>query len=207
MSEQPKIRIGSQGPNRAQNARMIEIDGLTSDEQVQVRGSIEVGSCWIRKGPDGRLQTSPTLEAPLPETDPEMLPFWLPLGEKSPEGFPNLIHLSPESLTNRSASFTITSLCGYNYTPENYQLAAQQLRAFGFVCLRSQRGADGRYMEHWYLPGLFWARGRLKTAITEKTDEVKKVEQALAFFRNNWDRLNFGSLCISIQRLAMGIPE
>ena len=207
MKEQPKIRISSYGPNRSQDAQKVEIDGLTPEEQKLVQGSVDTGSCWIKKGPDGRLQTFPALETPLPETDPEMLPFWLPLGGKSPEGFPNLIHLSPDSLTNQSASFTISSLCGYNYTPENYKLAAQQLRAFGFACMRSQREPEGRYWELWYLPGLWAAKGRLKAAITEQNDEVKKVTQALAFFRSNWHRLNFDSLCISVQRLAMSTPD
>jgi hypothetical protein len=99
---------------------------------------------------------------------------------------------------------SIEHLCAYDYSPENYRHQAEILESFGFDCLRSRRGPDGRYMEMWHLSGMWSAKGRLKGTLHGITDPAKQADEAISFLCKN---VVFGSLDISWQRAAMPPPD
>jgi hypothetical protein len=143
-------------------------------------------------------------QLPDPITDEELHPFW--------EGVPRDggVQLELFNLTDqievvhfRSSSIIIRSLCGHYYTRERYSDHASQLESYGFECFRSRRGPNGRFTELWYLSGLWSAQGKLKEVLEPHEHEDKlgvQLEVALDFLRN---RIAFGALDVTVQRLGM----
>lgn len=181
--------------------KQVDITGLAEGEREAIEGALN-GHYWITVR-DGRIQKVHARETPLSEVDEGMLPFWRAFDEKR-EGLQlKLVEFEPIKDGNSPAIF-IQSLCGYNYTPETYRHDAAVLEEYGFICMRSRRGEDGRYWELWYLPGLWSAKGRLKEAIGKGRDsEMKKLERALNFFQSRQCKMTFGTLDVTTQRLAM----
>lgn len=198
-----KIKIGSYGSDH------IEIKGLKRGEVELVEGSIRGGFHWIRVDTKDGLQSVPNYKSlPDPILDQEMHPFWrrpTPSEIQISEGQLKLFDLG-EMPDYNSPSITISSLCGYHYTPENYAIEAEKLISYGFICMRSKRGDDGRFWEHWFLPGLRSAKGNLEEAITHETTRFEKdrLRKALYFLKTN---VSFGSLDASVQRVAMVIDD
>lgn len=58
----------------------------------------------------------------------------------------------------------ITGYAGQEY----YKGRADLLESAGFVCLRSEKGKDGKYWEVWYLPGAYAAEGPIKDKTPEE---------------------------------------
>jgi hypothetical protein len=189
---------------------------------VRVKNEQEPG------GEARRLVMHPVF-APFPDpvTDEAMLPFWR---AHEPHREDGRLELFPvESLTEHaSPSIYISSLCGYCYTPERYAEEAKKLERWGFYHMRSPRGSDGTFWETWFLPGLWSARGELQeciegrapaeperriikavfedgpapqqTAVPARPTNREKLDRALRFLQRN---ASFGSLSISVQKLAM----
>ena len=193
-SKSREVRLSSYGAGGA------SITGLTVQEVELIEGAMH-GHQWVTVK-DGRLQNRATYKPlPGPADDVEMMPFWNrhDLG-KAP--IQRQFFFNTKRSQHESAHITITSLCGYNWTPEAYVYEAEKLERFGFVCLRSRRGASGRYHEMWVLYGLYAAKGELQQAIVNSCvkDSRLKLSEAVSFLRRN---ASFGTLDVSVQRLAM----
>ncbi|MEI7452344.1 MAG: hypothetical protein WCK37_04060 [Candidatus Falkowbacteria bacterium] len=203
-----KIRVSSHGNGE------LTITGLSQEEIEKIYGAINFGNSYI-KVEDGQLKTVPKFkDLPGPIADKSMLPFWRQASEEEmAQGtlFNNAIF---EKEDYRSPSIIIQSLCGYFYTPEKYQLYAKKLESYGFECLRSRRDPNAKFLEFWYLPGLWAAKNQLKEVIDSiqikegeklwKNLDPRKTEAALNFLGTD---IKFGTLDVSIQKLAMPIPE
>ncbi len=189
-----KIRVSMTGPGR------IEISNLSQDDVQNLEG-MALGHNWCITTPDGRLQTQSRWEPlPDPAQDETMMPFWQP-------ALPNTVQLELKEVAmppGSSVGIIIQHLCAYDYSPENYRHQAEILESFGFECLRSRRGPDGRYWEMWHLPGMWSARGRLKGTLHGITEPAKQADEAIRFLCKN---VVFGSLDISWQRAAMPPPD
>lgn len=195
----------------------VQITGLTRDEVDHLIKAFRGLSWFSVEG--GRLQTSSRF-APLPDPvrDEEMIPFWRQYSNTQAQGefFPKVFEdMSPDVVF--SPHITIQSLCGYNYTPENYARESTKLLSYGFRQIRSQRGEDGGYWELWYLPGVWCAKGDLKDVVERtaqglkpsggfhiRQDDKECFEAAVDFLRRN---ISFGTLDVSVQRWAMATPD
>ncbi len=189
----------------------LTVQGLPkfSKEELEKFLGFLHGQQWIRVNDQDKVEFRPTHEPlPPPDKDLEMPPFWRPVhtDEIARLGHPSvkvrtMVPTSEAELL--SPSITIQHLCGYYYTPRDYSLQARTLQSYGFVCLRSQRGDDGQYWEHWLLSGLWSAEGELKKEIKELTGK-KALDAAIKFLCRT---VSFGSLDVSVQRAAMPIPD
>ncbi len=197
-----KISVPSYGAGK------IIVEGLTTDEVGVLRAAMLGGHHWVR-GNDGRLEKVPSFEnLPDPVVDEEMLPFW----RKQTEGNFSQNEIfgfdegTKDSIKHSSPSIHIHHLCGYNYTPEYYKKQAEKLTSWGFECMRSKRGKDGKFWETWYLPGLWAAEGQFKEVLKKKKfkDRKEELESALEFIRVN---ASFGSLDVCVQRIAMVMSD
>ena len=191
------------------NTSQISISNLSPQELDTLKSMLK-GMSWIAVK-DGRLVTSSLLlPLPSPVADEEMMPFWR-RHEFPEDGKLQVSIFDPERLKNTcGASIQIQSLCGYNYTKENYENEAEKLLNWGFECLRSRRQANGQYSEIWHLPGLWAAKGALAETLAEKKQKtVKKDPQeeltdAISFLCVN---SQFGSLDVTVQRAAMAYED
>lgn len=205
------ITIGSRSSGHGSNS--IEIKGLTHDESEQLLSAIR-GFSWF-KVEEGRLVTNPChIPLPDPVNDEKMLPFWRQFSNVQAQGeFLEKIFEDMSDDVIYQPHFTIQSLCGYNYTPENYAYESNKLLGYGFIQTRSKRSEDGGYWELWYLPGIWCAKGNLKEVVDTITNKAKTWEDPLGkrkdkecfkavleFLRHN---VSFGTLDVSIQRLCM----
>lgn len=197
--KKPVVRLSSTGPDYGYQSKKIEIAGLDEEEIERMNGVLN-GHWWTTVR-DGRLVFEPTRQPlPAPTEDADISPYWRGRGRLKFFQF-------DESTANAAYSFphiTIQHLCGYYWTKEEYKKQADKLESYGFSCLRSRRGDDGRFWEIWYLCGLFAARGELGKAISGEKDGKKKLDNAISFLCQN---CSFGSLEVSIQRAAMVLDD
>lgn len=228
-----KVYVASYGGGGLHRGQNMSLSGLEPSEIEVMRGAMH-GHSWVRCK-DGRIQHVPSYE-PLPDpvVDDMMLPFWRRPGANE-EVQLNLFSFEPTPVW-ASPSITISHLCGYFYSASNYADQARKLMRWGFVCLRSQRDNSGEYYENWYLSGLWAAKEELRQAIdtmdpyilqrstvsefmrdtfgpppnkrslpkTRKGKQKKELETAVSFLGRN---AQFGTLDVSIQRMAMGVPD
>ncbi len=200
-SEKEGLRISSYGGK----TNSATVDNLGREGLEVFRGSILGGHHWIRRSKDGGLESVPSFEE-LPEAKPDegMLPYW----PRAEDVTTQEVMFFPGDEKERvggfsSPSISIQSLCGYNYSKENYEREKLKLESFGFSQMRSKRGDDGGYWEMWYLCGLFSAKGGLKEYLEkEKKSDKKELDLAISFLCKN---VSFGTLDVSVQRAAMVI--
>ncbi len=206
-----RVRIHSISQDRRIGyGEMVTVSGMTKNEVEQLR-DFPTGHFWIRADEDGRLVFSPTFRTPpAPIFDEQTQPHWPRITEQNRAVQIDLISMEA-SQPHDSPSITIRGLCAYQYTPANYQEQAGLLESYGFECLRSRRGRDGRYIEIWYLPGLWAAEGDLALSICEGEDvkdrlkdSKEKLDRAIRFLCHH---TRFGSLDACIQRACTPIPE
>ncbi len=204
-----QVQVVSRKPNEKRFARdngEITITGLSDQEMERIEGALR--GQWYMTGQGEQLSFLPTHEPlPSPSKDPEMAPFWQK--EHLSPWQPNLpfTQVAFEKLPDwTSPHITIQSLCGYYYTKANYALAASRLESYGFECLRSRPGDDGRHTEIWYLRGLWAAKGDLAEHIGEERwgHSLKLLRKATDFISSH---VPFGALDVSIQKMAMPMPE
>lgn len=201
--ESKTLRVGGYGGGD------FNLTGLNPTEVDALYGAFTTGMNYVRLGEDGHVEYLSVYEPfPSPIHDEAQQPFWQPAGEEVDVQMElETLGRNEQSYEHNSPSLIIKSLCGYNYTPENYVKEAGQLVEYGFMQLRSERNEHtGQYLEMWYLPGLWCAKGELKMSLFsgEKLSGDAKVKRALDFLRKN---CQFGTLDISVQRLAMPIPD
>lgn len=179
----------------------VQLSGLIEEEQELLEAALN-GQCWVTVR-NGRLESAPARDIPPSAVDEEMLPFWRKFDEEK-EIQIQLFKLGP--LPNWSSpSIIVQSLCGYNYTPELYRRDAALMEEYGFTCLRSRRGPDGRFWELWYLPGVWAAKGALLEAVGKHGSEKVKLERVLSFFESRKSLVTFGTLDVTVQRMAMRV--
>jgi hypothetical protein len=192
------IEIQSQGFHGDNGS--VTIGGFLPIEQEKFLGMV-LGYNWV-KVDEGRLKVVPATEKlPAPAENKDLMPHWLSKNQK--EGrLKRKIFCAKGEWPPFSPSFIIKHLCGYNWTPEAYKLTAEQLEGFGFECMRSRRGNDGKFWEIWYLPGLWAAKGNFQKFFSrsKKMDEKAQIEKAINFLCQN---VSFGSLDVVAQRAAM----
>jgi len=205
-----KISVGVRSSGRGSNS--IEITGLTQQEADQLLSAVR-GRSWFTVEGD-RLKISPRhLPLPDPVHDEKMIPFWRQHsnGPAQAEMVPRVFsEMSPGVI--EYAHITIQSLCGYDYTPENYIRESEKLLSYGFIQVRSKRGEDGGFWEMWYLPGVWCAKGDLKEVVDRITNMGKSwvdpqgkrknkecFDAILGFLRLH---VSFGTLDISVQRMC-----
>jgi len=190
----PRVSIRSSGGRDGE----VGFVGFTPEEIEKMQGTAH-GYSWMRIK-DGIPEFSPSYKPlPAPTDDLDMMPFWSPAGR---DVSVQLELVSFGEFEGHSPSIIIQYLCGYYFTPENYRTNAGLLESYGFECLRSRRGVDGKYSELWRLPGFWAARGGLKEILpTDHYREPKKVlDQAISFLCRT---VSFGSLDVVVQRAAM----
>ncbi len=206
-----EIRIASWSSGLGSNS--IQITGLTQEEADKLLNAVR-GLSWFTVE-EGRLKTSPcNLPLPDPIHDEQMLPFWRQFSNNQIQG--ELLNKVFEDMSDDviyMPHFMIQSLCGYDYTPENYMRESEKLVSWGFIQTRSKRGEDGGYWEFWYLPGVWRVKGDLKEVVDGITDKAKTWEDphgrrkdkecykaVLNFLSRN---VSFGTLDVSVQRFCM----
>jgi len=193
-----RVRITTYGGKEGNMA----LEGLRPDEVERFQGAL-YGRWWMR-GNDGRFEFLAAHTYPSP-TDDDRLPEWRATAEEGKTGEYQSILFDPERRPESwySPSLTIQHLCGYHYTKEAYKKYAEILKGYGFACLRSVRGDDGRYHEHWFLPGLWLAQGALREALST-VDKNRQLDVAVDFLCKT---VQFGTLDTSVQRAAMVIDD
>lgn len=232
--DRPKVNVASHGGSYHGRGELhMDIHGLDTKELEAMKGMMN-GHQWVTCR-DGRIQNVPTHEElPGPTADEGMMPFWR---RPMPDQETQLGLFAFEPLpTGVSPSITIGSLCGYNYSEENYREQAKKLTRWGFICLRSPRDASGGFWEHWHLMGLWAAKEELEVVIntmdplffqtntaedwlreclgpprrkprSPKTDKERKKRQLDAAVSYLCRNAQFGTLDVSIQQAAMQIPD
>jgi hypothetical protein len=189
-----KIRVASHGSGR------ITLEGLSDQDLDKMLAAFGAGAYYVRSV-NGEFQAHPTrIPLPKPTEDKELLPFWRKPTPQEKEQAPKLFDLEENLPGTSSASISIQSLCGYNYSPESYDFMANRLTSYGFICLRSRRGEDARFWEIWYLPGLWAAKGQLKDVVKPIKDLSNQLRAGLDFIGES---VQFGTLDVSVQRMCM----
>lgn len=211
MSELKKVRANGSKLSRDGDANgEIRIENLLDHECDMLTAMIN-GLCRV-ECIEGRLVRRDLYEElPAPGEDPLIAPHWKSTGE------PKLVQVTVPDADrgNTFPSISIQSVCGYYWTPEKYAEAVETLGKWGFRCLRSRRESDGTYLEIWYLPGLWLAKGELKRQIQifggkkESDCSITKWDREKIGELGRWiyRHVPFGTMDCIDQRLAMRAPE
>lgn len=158
------------------------------------------GCAWFGVNDGKPVFLSRLNDLPASADDEQILPFW--------NGGVCRKVFDVDERNVFSPSFQLSSLCGYYWTPEKYALESAKVESYGFFCMRSKRGTDGKYWEVWRLLGYWSARGALKEYIDDAhagvTNEQIKLEKVCKWLCRN---CSFGSLDVTVQRAAMCIPD
>ena len=195
----PSVRMVCRGGAEGR----FELVGLTLEEIELMEGML-LGYNRVMVNKDGRLESVHSLKpVPEPYDDEDVMPYWSKL--EAGQG----VQMEMESfrfgsLEHHFPSIFIQRLCGYGFSPDSYRYNAELLERFGFVCLRSRRGPDGKFWELWFLPGVWAAKDELAEEMAKvgKKTEAEKTKIALDFLAS---RVAFGTLDVSVQRMAMSI--
>ena len=177
----------------------VGFSGLQKGE-AEVMEAFVLGTCWIRTTKEGRLESKPRFEElPAPGKDPKLPPSWLP-----PEDLPPFLIAPVAPLPEEPdpkghvPSLIVQHLLGYN--AGKYEVEALKLQAYGFECLRSRRGRNGKMWELWFLPSLSLAQGPLEDALHGAVETTEQIRVAVNFLCDN---VSFGTLDVAYQRAAM----
>lgn len=219
----PAVRVGSYGGAYGSHAlpRVI-LENLTKDEMDQIQHAFSARCSFVGVNDEGRLEiVDKHKPLPAPADDPPMQGFWCPKPppktiEFPQPPFPPKHFEFSEVHQYSSPSITIQHLCAYSYTPERYKAEARKLESYGFACLRSRRGTDGKYWEIWYLSGLWSARGALGECLDEHLAcsgcQSTKIERPFGWGLNDrspieeGDEIRCWQCCSGVQR-AVKVPK
>jgi len=176
----------------------IEISG--TEEEINGIRAMLLGKHWIIGGSKGKLLTVDYYhQLPPPEDDPLIPPKWQTEFGSLPDRFaPDLQEQMPDDCKGGwcSPSFYMSHII-------NAKTDMPKIQDWGFECLRSRRGDDGKYWEVWYLPGSWSAKGELKRHIETLSKDMaweKKTESICHWMAQ---RVIFGSLNVVVQRMAL----
>lgn len=198
--------IQKTGSSHCRGKNSITISNLT-DADYESLEAMTLGSCWVRRGENGRVERRDRYEdLPPCEPDENLIPFWKNT-TKGSGGFRSAIRQiefdGERSLWSPSIFIQHVGAGG-----GNYKETSNRLDRYGFACMRSRRGPNSRYWEVWYLPGLFFARDELRDAIDAADIKGRKQAdrerlKADAARSHLCKTCSFGTLDISIQRAAL----
>lgn len=179
------------GSNMPGNGRpgeaSITISG-TVDEINAVRQMMS-GMIWLsyKNSGDGQEKlelTSRFMPLPEPIEDPLVPPQWqseIGLGDIPAKWAPPVREMCPLAKEGwHQPSFYMSHI----FEPK---VNIPKLQSWGFECMRSRRGEDGKFWEVWYLPGEWSARGGLREFI----DGVKADHQKTHFAPGDCIRCQF----------------
>lgn len=209
--EHPRVRWSSKGGGSGKNDAKMEFTGLSGPELAALEAAL-IGANWVSVK-DGRLVCAHAYEnPPAPEQDEDCGPYWPTYGpqarKKTNRTLKTISFRDPEFC---EPGIHITALGAGQHHKDAYKLNAERLEGYGFECLRSRRGADGRFWEIWYLPSLMLAEGELAEAIgkikpdknqqwSDKEYQERRLHRAIEFLCAS---VNFGTLEAFIQRAAL----
>ena len=183
----------------SRSSREVTVAGLTDTEPDQLEAALTLGNSWVRTNPDnGRLISVSTHKLlPDPMQDDDMLPYW----EAHPktEGITEMRRYN-DDFQSQSASIMIQSLGAYDPSKERWRREAAKLTSYGFVCMRSPRGEDGKYWEAWYLPSLYSAKGEFSQALADVA-ATEKLDRAISFLCSH---CHVGTIDLITQKAGMG---
>lgn len=211
-----KVRSGGYGgPDGT-----FTLTGLSRVEIDAMQGAI-LGANWIRVK-DGRMAFAHAYEeSPKPEKDPDIGPYWPHTGWGKAGAKRRMDHKVEKFRTEgpgfSEAGLHLCHIGAGNQDEDAYAANAERLERWGFECLRSRRGSEGRFWEVWYLPSLFFAEGELAEAIAkvekksgepgyphDKEYNQRRLDAAVSFLCRN---ANFGTLDAFIQRAALSFDD
>jgi len=200
MEKQRKVEVASWGNGKI----TIEVTAETDLELIVA--ALRYGTYYIRVQ-NGNLEAIPVHEElPPPFPDENMLPFWRRATTDEMAGGREMFdaYIMDKSRLYSPAIF-INHLATPNYTKKKYIENGQKLTSYGFECLRSRRGKDGKFWETWFLPGLWAAKGDLGQIISiAKDTEKQRLDAAIGLLRKE---ISFATLDVSEQRLAISIDD
>ncbi len=207
----PLENVHADGSSRSQNGPCrIGITGLTAAEFASVESAL-LGVTWVRVV-EGRMQAAPAkLPLPDPTADLLMTPHWSGDREHDWLGQPEITRTRNvrefDKASNCSASILIHGITAAVSNPKErdsyYVASANKLESWGFECMRSRRGKDGRFWELWYLPGLYASKGELAKAIepAKESGVAAEVKASVRFLMNC--SVPWGSVDVCCQRAAI----
>ena len=174
-------------------------------EEINAVRQMMTGTVWLTytalSEGKGRLEASDRFKPlPSPVDDPCVPPQW-----QSDIGLgPIPAHWSPKIRDFKPKDFGWTSPHFYMSHIFEPKVNIPKLQDWGFECMRSRRGDDGKFWETWYLPGDWAAKGALKDFIEILGKDEKHWEQkSQAICHWLAKRVRFGTLDVSIQRMAL----
>jgi len=179
----------------------ITISG-TKAEIDQLR-QMMCGAAWVRQADVGVVSVNRFEPLPAPEADPLLAEHWQRSEKQPSQTVVN--HASPGGY--HSPGYYASHLCGYGWTPERYAQECRRFTSFGFQCMRSRRGEDGRIWEVWYLPGNWAARGELKKFVEDQPKDLDWDAMSLRVVHFLCRNGSFGSLDVTCQRAAMSMDD
>ena len=161
-----KVSSSSSDPNKKEYE--ITFKG-TKEEVEKIEGALLHGTHWVR-GADGKHEFAGAyLPAPPPVSDLLISEQWPPEGAKPVRSGDK----TPELKSN--AEYRSIYLWHLSGKKADYRKRARTLELWGFECLRSRRGKDGKIWECWYLGGMMLAKGDLKgTAVKDVVTKIYK---------------------------------
>jgi hypothetical protein len=211
-----KIHYASKGGSNGD----YHLTGLSPGELTAFDAAL-IGSSWVRVK-DGRMQFAHAFEdPPAPEKDPDIGPYWPHTGWGK-DGIKRRIGHKVRLFRIDDPGFSeaglhICHIGAGNRDEGAYDANADRLEKWGFECLRSRRGKDGKFWEVWYLPSLFFAEAELAEAIAkvekkggepgyphDKGFNKRRLDAAVQFLCRH---ANFGTLDAFIQRAALSFDD
>lgn len=170
-------------------------------EQIDQMHGVLLGLAWF--GVENNQPVFQSKLRPLPEVKPDLhIEPYFGAGKRwVPREFGTAEHAW-------SPHFDLAYLgagCGENENPQAaYEREARKLESWGFFCMRSRRGPDGRYWEIWRLNGFWSAQNELETLCKRLDKDRLNCEQKISAVVD-WlcQNVRFGTLDVSIQRAAL----
>lgn len=176
----PSVKQSRGGPLKISSTKSKWEEGTyeitfkgTEEEIKKVEAALTSGSQWVR-GANGKHEfVDAHLPAPPPIKDPLTCEQWPPTdgckvlreeGEKR--------KTPKQKFSAEYRNIYIWHISGYGGHP-SYETRIKTLESWGFECLRSRRGTDGKIWECWFLGGMMLAKGDLKG--TPMNDVASKI--------------------------------
>lgn len=175
----------------------------TEEEISRVRGMLQ-GNIWMTCKDEKVVIVDSFKAIPEPVDDPMIPPKWQTEFGSIPDRFaPDLVSMVPEDL--KGPWVDPAYYMSHIFKPE---VAVLKIQSWGFECMRSRRGDDGKFWETWYLPGVWAAKGDLRKFVDTLGGKTMSWEEKTKEICN-WlaKRVVFGTLNVVVQRMALANPD
>ena len=190
--------IGSKTPGRGM-AGDYEITLSGTEEEINKIRAMLLGTVWITGWGEGKIKTVDKYDQVTHFDDPLIPPQWQSeFGSVPPKWAETLT--DDDKTGWHSPNFYIKHLFGENK-------AYAKVQSWGFECMRSRRGEDGKFWEAWYLPGDWAAKGELAKYIATLGPKIEWHEKTRLICHWIAERVCFGSMEVAVQRMALANPD